>query len=616
MDHTEDIKRSPLVGSLVVYNGSEMSGKTHEIQAELKKFRHSISLNVAEDFTPSKLIKEMEPLLSGGGEIGVHLKVSPYSSLKVFGRFFSTLISWGVLEDEKTGEIRKVSDNVRLNIFVEVEAAPDDDKECECHTTDEVIKTIPGLYFMKTKTVTKIQREYVLKPDELILARLYCAYKHGNFSRISSTCAAMNSTDAATEAEKKEFLDHIKSLSRDIAIQSRLVRFYKFMYDWVKTYVEEARKRAREWDMYEDDIKAPSAYCQIFDEEVKQQCSKNITMELLHLNIGTSFAPDLINFRDETDNIYGMEAQTRGKVNTSAKLRHCLSTGFSDEGIQYIIHQHGYALTPDFVIKILTINDFRLARKSVVLSGDTGTGKTELLTIFSELINTDHKIVPDMLREIKDTKGELVRFFKKTSVTLKDVCDDVSMIEDKDVDAFRTAVANFTRRIVSRFTVINPSELMSKVLGCFTAQGAYNEAQGKELLKTKADLVGLVGDLGRPKFKGLLLKIVMHPRLSGDDFRARIREIEEAAKKLESTSATVVAFIDECTSTSIMSLVKEVLMDRSLDGRPLQENVMWIGAFNRNNGKTEEEKHSTESGVRPPPKSFEYAELRLDAILK
>ena len=91
---------------------------------------------------------------------------------------------------------------------------------------------------------------------------------------------------------------------------------------------------------------------------------------------------------------------------------------------------------------------------------------------------------------------------------------------------------------------------------------------------------------------------------------SRVVESAERVKKL-GDDFKVVGFIDECTSTSVMGMVKEVLVDKTLNGIPLPKNVMWVGAFNRNIKKHNEKTVETTTGldddgeldfaVRPPP---------------
>ena len=125
----------------------------------------------------------------------------------------------------------------------------------------------------------------------------------------------------------------------------------------------------------------------------------------------------------------------------------------------------------------------------------------------------------------------------------------------------------------------------------------------------------------------------MHQHITADNFRELVNGVKQSAiavtEKYKDTKEpiTVVGFIDECTSTSVMGMMKEVLVDKSLDGELLPPNIMWIGAFNRNSVNAKEKvviedfTHMNDSdlsnldfAVRPPPPSLEILEVAFDPL--
>jgi predicted ATPase len=66
------------------------------------------------------------------------------------------------------------------------------------------------------------------------------------------------------------------------------------------------------------------------------------------------------------------------------------------------ITQQRYVLTPDFALKLLILNERRKVHQNVILSGNTGIGKTELMSLFSLVINSDSELLPDILFETSD----------------------------------------------------------------------------------------------------------------------------------------------------------------------------------------------------------------------
>jgi hypothetical protein len=62
-----------------------------------------------------------------------------------------------------------------------------------------------------------------------------------------------------------------------------------------------------------------------------------------------------------------------------------------------ILASRGYVLSKDFAIKLLVLHERKKVGANVILSGDTGTGKSELLGLYSAVINCD--VLPDSLFE-------------------------------------------------------------------------------------------------------------------------------------------------------------------------------------------------------------------------
>ena len=92
-------------------------------------------------------------------------------------------------------------------------------------------------------------------------------------------------------------------------------------------------------------------------------------------------------------------------LSDSARLRVNLAPGlglFKTARMVNIITQQRYVLTPDFALKLLILNERRKVHQNVILSGNTGIGKTELMSLFSLVINSDSELLPDILYETAD----------------------------------------------------------------------------------------------------------------------------------------------------------------------------------------------------------------------
>uniref|UniRef100_A0A0G4IBB0 Uncharacterized protein n=1 Tax=Chromera velia CCMP2878 TaxID=1169474 RepID=A0A0G4IBB0_9ALVE len=66
-----------------------------------------------------------------------------------------------------------------------------------------------------------------------------------------------------------------------------------------------------------------------------------------------------------------------------------------------------YCLTPDFGVKLLVLNDMMRTRQSIVLEGETGTGKTEILSLFATISQHSSRVA-DMATELFNVIQQLV----------------------------------------------------------------------------------------------------------------------------------------------------------------------------------------------------------------
>lgn len=82
------------------------------------------------------------------------------------------------------------------------------------------------------------------------------------------------------------------------------------------------------------------------------------------------------------------------------------------------------------------------------------------------------------------------------------------------------------------------------------------------------------------KFLPLFYKIKMHNRMTIDKFKHKVHEIMNKTKDVLGKRFKIVVFVDEFNATSIMGVIKEVFIDHSLDGVPLPEGLLWVGAMN------------------------------------
>jgi len=86
------------------------------------------------------------------------------------------------------------------------------------------------------------------------------------------------------------------------------------------------------------------------------------------------------------------------------RLRVDLAPGLevgSERMVSILQRSSGYILTPDFALKLFILNQRRKAGIPTLLSGDTGVGKTEILRVLMEILNSGNSAIPDFFFELK-----------------------------------------------------------------------------------------------------------------------------------------------------------------------------------------------------------------------
>jgi hypothetical protein len=166
---------------------------------------------------------------------------------------------------------------------------------------------------------------------------------------------------------------------------------------------------------------------------------------------------------------------------------------------------------------------------------------------------------------------------------IRSICEEEKVEEEKHTNHFEFVAAsfvNFINTILSRYPLIVQTDLLKR---CVEA-----DVKAEGFIDNIEELVELVSELVNAKYHDLFHKILMHNKITVSQFRAQVNNIATIATNLNilvkennpEAEITVVVFIDEFNTTSVMGPIKEVLMDHTLDGKKLPENIFWVAAMN------------------------------------
>ena len=658
------------ISVLEVFTGKASSGKTFAISHKTAQIPNRVVFSVVEEFKVSDFIqvfrKQILPLAGSKIPVMLHFNVSAYAPLHEFGQMLQHFLLWGVLWDTNTGEMVFVSrKNFVWSIFVEVSCAPNGDHQCPITSIEDATKYLPVLMYCATHVTDNATLAFELDDQALFCATVLNAHKSKVTHNLSQFCSVITAPIISQEAASAVLQPFLLERSSSMATQKRIVKLLYSKCIWLKKYALSMQKYAKEGSNLAG-ICTPGQLFDVFLEETKQISNTPLVVTPIYSCCSNTEPPSLslLNFsgKPSTFSYITDELSVGLALNKQELLRQVVGQAFSSRPLYPIIVQQGYVLTPDFALKLLLLNDCRNARQNVILSGDTGNlwnsfikvtkigvGKTELLSILSLAINNDTELIPDIIQDacrhlssdlqpfgldfytskLNELTGTVIRLCELGEIEVPQKTpakgEKAAVIKEKLFDLLRKSVIAFIQKELSKFTLIMPSPSISRVIDALKLDPNAMPVPQVD------DLVRLLEEICTSRFQKIFHKILMHQHISAAEFRSKVTTIAEHAVQLHSMNPniTVVAFVDECTSTQVMGLLKEVFADHSLDGKPLPDNIFWVGALNRNDdtpiplAKLEHlDFTGVDSGkfiqrafaVRPPPLSLEPLMLEFGTL--
>ena len=285
----------------------------------------------------------------------------------------------------------------------------------------------------------------------------------------------------------------------------------------------------------------------------------------------------------------------------------------------------GYVLTPDFALKLFVLNERRKVRVPTLFSGDTGVGKTEILRVFAEILNSKSDALPDFFLELMNLVfHQILNLGKPTEQRpqYKAIIDEKPnetysapgtnklefligllrrVFDLSGTDRFRVTFdsINFVKGLLSKYPLLTvPPPLRKQIDECSKLIMEYEKVGHLPEMDDTFPSV-LLPDTVINKVicpvialtpHDLFHKILMSESYSAESFKAEIRRIDALAKDVGTKvkgaiSANVVVFIDELNTSKVLGVVKEVMVDRTVDGEEISKNLFFIGAINPDTDK-------------------------------
>ncbi len=301
-------------------------------------------------------------------------------------------------------------------------------------------------------------------------------------------------------------------------------------------------------------------------------------------------------------------------INSPSFLRQKLAEGLGlrdSSKMLHIITQLGYVLTPEFALRLLILHEKCYSNYSLVFSGDTGIGKTELLELFSALVNSNTDQIPDILEELRTlinkkyitdnqrldrNEEQMARRIRDTVMRVANQLANVQQplspstnqpllsnaVQQQphqpvpiQLNPITIDIVQFIRTALNNYPLLKRTPLLEKV--------ADPSTQIREIVGKTEDLATLIDEITHARFQKLYYRILMHQKYSSKELRRTINNIVSDSGALKSPNMKIVVFIDEFnTAKDAMGLIKEEYCDQSMDGDRslIPQNIFWVAAMN------------------------------------
>ena len=292
------------------------------------------------------------------------------------------------------------------------------------------------------------------------------------------------------------------------------------------------------------------------------------------------------------------------------------------------IEKKHFVMNQTSALRLLYLNGCVKSNYPVLLVGDTGTGKSELARVLSIFLNMNScsnyylSHLKEFLRDKGVSECENIKTVDEMMKHVREYCGK----NRETAEEFAVELFAFLEKENKRGFYHMKSD---------TLKGG---ADGYKRRYTESGQIDfMISDLKEyaettPNF---YKSIAMDTHITVADLERDINEIKETIKNIcgrgfggdanaQGTSRfRFVWFIDECTSTNLMGVIKELIVDHSFNGAPLPQQLVVIGAYNKNDLNASQQRvpyteyvvsdkntasQMMEFSVRPPPQSFKRYE--------
>eukprot|EP01080_Neovahlkampfia_damariscottae_P009915 gene9915-2237_t len=579
-------------GSLTTVVGDALCGKSRAISQFAKSEGQTLlKICVNEDFSGSYFIKKYKDMLNLGiQKIAIHFNVTASESISELDKLLMYIFFCGVWMDENSGETFVTNINNKLNIYVELPSNENSNYDLKN------IAPVISIFTNEIKKITLESFEFEIDDKANYVANFIDLFQQNMLTR--SNLMDANMRNISTQKSKIV----LKNIFKLCPTRYHQVLFIEMMYE---------RCLFINHSISQDVVVYPDSTLilqfKAFFNESKALVSESIGKKLTETPF-TFFKEQ--SFYDEETMDPNIDLIT-SKDNSISELNShigMLCENNDSHSVHKILKQRNYVLTTDFAVKMTILNEKRKRGHNVIISGGTGVGKTELLHMFTEILNFNEDFKPQesltrkFLNTIMNTSKlsnhereavgkNLIDFDNSLNLTYLILAIETLCTDSKDGSHARGEKL----QIFSKQYIMEMSNALKKYDMLDINSLTMEVLEKKSKMETLTQFINLVKDIENSKPKGIFHQIMMHPGWTVSQLRNKFKSIidehHELKKRDKCKNLISLVFIDELNTSQCLGFLKEVMVDGSLDGEPIDKSIFFVGAINpqdKNISETEE----------------------------
>ena len=565
MNHVYGVEKVPKLTHWVGY-----VGKSTAIRCVARRPK---TVNIYEDFEPSIFLR----LLDSAIHYEIHWDVSEYAPMERFHQFLEWLLVWGIVYDERTGEMKHVG-HYRFTFYFEFHLSNDPDSHPSCRSQETLMKALPLVAHFSTPGSPTV--DSYTSPEEEEIASWVSFLSEGNDWRLGHADVLYNTWKAyerplSAGAVIKQLLTSQPRQFQDLRDKRVYGLFIKLLSSRIRWLLHEIQMMSKHRN--QGDGTSLSTLLNTFITEslliaTGQHPTTPIitTLRFAHRQVPGVYW-DLANHQvARVPSIPEHEITSIG----SQPLEEVVAALFrvKTEQVVHLLETNGYVLTVPFAWRLYFLQERCMVGSPVILEGTAGVGKTELMTLFAQLLHLSRSGL-NLLQPVLEFQWPDVVTAESIREALRDY-PQWSLLGLKTSRHLRSFLKD-SRRTMWETT---PGSILHRILS----------ASHSSVLQTKEDFDELIDELNGMSGMSQFLSVSMHHSYSVME----LDDLVERAMKLGVSNAIkledcVVVFIDEVNTTSCMGRMKSIFVDGTYHGKSLPSSIFWVAAMNPHRGMTE-----------------------------